>query len=98
VGSGADRLTMDGPLRCVIRVQGALAPAWADRLGGLRVTIVGRPAGDAGATTELRGELLDQAALLGVLTTLYDRRFPLLSVACARAPRPAGVAPTADQT
>jgi hypothetical protein len=87
------RLPVAGPVACVIRVQGGLAPRWADRLGGLAVT-VGAPAGagagePAGAaTTELRGELLDQAALLGVLTTLYDLRCPLLSVACTPA-RPA---------
>jgi hypothetical protein len=70
------RLAIDSPVACVIRVQGALDPRWSDYLGGLRI------AAADGATTELRGELLDQAALLGVLTTLYDRRLPLLSMAC----------------
>ena len=58
-------------------------------LGGLRVARLDPPAGGDAATSELRGELLDQAALLGVLTTLYDLGLPLLSVACAPAGRPA---------
>jgi hypothetical protein len=44
-------------------------------------------AGD-GATTELRGVLRDQAALLDVLTVLYDLGLPLLEVACTPRPRP----------
>ena len=74
------RLTIDAPLECTIRVVGTLEARWSDRLGGLRV----RPAGDAGDSpvTELGGRLLDQAALLGVLVTLYDLGLPLLSVAC----------------
>jgi hypothetical protein len=35
--------------------------------------------------SELRGELLDQAALLGVLRALSDLRLPLLGVTCAPA-------------
>jgi hypothetical protein len=72
-------LTIDGPVCCLIRVQGALDPWWSDRLGGLR--IAASPAGGV-PTSELRGELLDQAALIGVLTTLYDLGLPLLAVAC----------------
>jgi hypothetical protein len=89
---GANRLTMTDPVACVIRVQGALSPHWSDRLGGLRITIVGRPALGAAATSELRGELRDQAALLGALTTLYNLHLPLISLACAPA------APPADRT
>lgn len=40
--------------------------------------------------TELRGRLRDQAALLGVLLTLYDLGLPLLSVACRVAVEPTG--------
>jgi hypothetical protein len=36
-------------------------------------------AGDQ-AVTELSGQLADQAALVGVLTSLYDLGMPLLSV------------------
>src|SRR5262249_9348075 len=51
---------------------------------------VARPDGAADgawAMTELRGDLLYQAALLGVLTTLYDLGLPLLGVACTPSPR-----------
>jgi hypothetical protein len=80
------RLTLDAPLECTIRAAGTLAPAWADRLGGLRVRASGADRGTPVA--ELRGTLLDQAALLGVLTTLFDLGLPLLSVACRAAPGP----------
>jgi hypothetical protein len=83
---------MEGPVACMIRVQGALAPRWSDHLGGLQVVAPVGAAGDE-AATELRGELPDQAALLGVLTTLYDLRHALLSVACTPAGPPAGDAP-----
>jgi hypothetical protein len=80
------RLTIDAPLDCVIRAAGALDARWSERLGGLRVRAWG-DAGD-GPVTELSGTLLDQAALVGVLVTLYDLGFPLLSVACRAAPGP----------
>jgi hypothetical protein len=88
MASGADRLTMEDPIACEIHVQGALSPHWADRLGELRITRLDRPAAGDDATTVLRGELRDQAALRGVLTALYDRRLPLLAVRCAPATRP----------
>jgi hypothetical protein len=94
----ADRLTVEGPVACVIRVQGALPPGWSDYLGGLRIAVADRGEAAGGATSELRGELLDQAALLGVLTTLYDLRLPLLAVVCVPARRPgAGGAGAADR-
>jgi len=85
---GAARLTMAGPVACVIRVRGALPPRLAARLGGLRITTTGGPDGDGAATTELRGELPDQAALRGVLTALHGLGLCLVAVDCAP-PRPA---------
>jgi hypothetical protein len=85
----ADRLTMAGPLACAIRVQGVLPPRWAARLGGLAITVCDGAGAGGAATTELRGELPDQAALLGVLTTLFDLHLPLVSVACAPTEAPA---------
>ena len=81
-------LTLDAPLECAIRAVGTLDARWAARLGGLRVHATGR----GYPVTELRGRLRDQAALFGVLTTLYDLGLPLLSVAC----RGAAGAPDAD--
>ena len=64
-----------------IRVQGNLDADYADRLGGLTIT----PANpdDETPETTLYGLLLDQAAQLGVLNTLYNSlHLPLLSVEC----------------
>ena len=80
------RLTIDAPLECTIRVVGTLDARWSERLGGLRVRAAGRDS----PVTELGGRLLDQAALLGVLVTLYDLGLPLLSVACHPATGPRG--------
>ena len=73
---------------------GALAPAGAGRLEGLRLTRVAGPRAGAAATTELRGELAGQAALLRVLRTLHAQGLTLLSVRCAAAGRPAGAGAT----
>jgi hypothetical protein len=96
VDSEADWLTLDGPWECVICVQGALSPRWAARLGGLAITICDRPRAGAWATTELGGALLDQAALIGVLTTLYDLGYPLLAVRCVPAPGQPAASASAD--
>jgi len=64
-----------------IRVQGVLDAGWSDWLGGLAISC-DRSAADGRAVTMLHGRLLDQAALFGVLNTLYDLRLPLLSVEC----------------
>jgi hypothetical protein len=60
-----------------IRVSGHVDARWADRLGGLRISA--QMVGDE-ACAELIGHLADQAALYGVLNTLYDYRYPLLYV------------------
>lgn len=61
----------------VIQVRGVLDESWSDRLGGMAIVDCG--AEDAPETT-LIGPLPDQAALYGVLMTLYNNRLPLLSV------------------
>jgi hypothetical protein len=63
-------------------VQGVVPESWLDRLGGLRVT-----AATKGITT-LEGQLPDQAALNGVLDTLYGLHLPLLEVICLSDDRP----------
>ena len=69
---------MDEPVSYRIMVQGRLDEWWSDRLGGLKITIH-TPQEDC-TLTELSGEVLDQAALFGVLSTLYDLRLPFVSV------------------
>ncbi len=71
--------TMEGPAIYQICVEGTLAPEWSKRLAGMRIT----PA-DEGRTM-LVGRLNDQAALLGVLTALYELHLPVYSVECCEA-------------
>jgi hypothetical protein len=70
-------LAMPATYRIV--VQGNLDESWADRLGGLAITSCQE--GDEAPVTILYGRLRDQAALQGILTSLYDPlHLPLLSV------------------
>ena len=64
----------------VILVQGALESTWSDRLSGMSITVHETP---DGPRTTLAGTLVDQAALQGVLTTLYDLGLPVLAVTSA---------------
>ena len=61
-----------------IQVIGQIDENWSNRLGGL--TITSTRLDDRQVITSLHGNLIDQAALFGVLMTLYDSRLPLLSV------------------
>ena len=64
-----------------ICVQGLLDERYSDRLGGL--TITQATDDDDAPVTTLYGRLIDQAALLGVLNTLYNMmHLPLLLVEC----------------
>jgi hypothetical protein len=76
-----EELKLDTPAVYTIRIVGMLDEKWSDRLGGMSVTTTSDQ--DKQTTvTMLTGRLADQAALLGVLNTLYDYRYPLLSVEC----------------
>lgn len=55
--------------------------AWSDRLGGLEIAST-EDAEFGGTITTLEGNVLDQAALLGILNTLNELRLPLISVEC----------------
>ena len=69
---------IDTPATYRIRVQGHLKDDWMDLLGDMRIV---PNANDKGKkVTTLIGHLPDQAALSGVLNTLYDRYVPVLSV------------------
>ena len=57
-----------------IRVRGHLPVGWSDWLGALTI------AHEDDGTTTLTGELADQAALYGVLTTLRDLGVTLVAV------------------
>jgi hypothetical protein len=61
-----------------IRVGGRLEVGWSDRLAGMAIS-PGTPDEEL-PTTNLVGELRDQASLAGVLSTLYELHCPILSV------------------
>ncbi len=61
-----------------IRVQGQLEDSWSERLAGMIITV--KLHEDEKPVTTLEGLLTDQAALSGVLNTLYDLHLPVLSV------------------
>ena len=68
-------LRMDALADYRICVQGHLDESWSERLGGLEVQSTLET-----TITTLTGSLPDQAALSGVLNTLYDLQLPMLSV------------------
>lgn len=63
-----------------IRVEGSLSPDWAGQLGNMNITESRNVGSDI--ETTLEGRLPDQAALTGILNTLYDLRLPVTSVDC----------------
>ena len=74
---------MDKPAVYRIKVQGVVPESWTDRLGGMGIVSV------TSAATTLEGRLPDQAALNGVLETLFELHLPLLEVSCLPPGRPA---------
>ena len=70
--------SMQYPSTYRIHINGHLDTSWSDRLSGMTIiTVVGK---NTLETTTLEGRLLDQAALTGVINTLYDLGIPLISV------------------
>jgi hypothetical protein len=61
-----------------IHVEGVLDPQWSDCLAGLTISVREQPAQPS--VTVLTGPLADQAALQGVLDTLFMLNIPLLLV------------------
>lgn len=83
--SPSRRVLFDAPALYRIGIHGCLDARWASALAGMAVC-ANQEQGES--TTTLTGELLDQAALLGVLTELYDMGYTLLEV--RRLSEPAG--------
>jgi hypothetical protein len=70
----------DGPATYRISVRGRIPPGWCDRVEGMTVTewsAEGVP-----PMTTLWGELADQAALAGLLETLFLLHLSVVSVEC----------------
>lgn len=70
----ADGTKDEGSLQYDIRVKGHLDTRWAAWFGGLILT------NDGDGTTVIRGPVVDQAALHGLLQKLRDMGVPLISV------------------
>jgi len=60
-----------------IRIKGILGEHWSEYLGGMEISVCNQR---DPPQTVLYGPVLDQAALLGILTALYDMGFELESV------------------
>jgi len=71
-------IPFDRPATYQIRVQGKVDPDWSDRLAGMTIHLTAAEAGPP--VTTLKGDLSDQAALAGVLNTLYELHLPVLLV------------------
>ena len=69
-------------LTCTIVISGVLDSRFGDRFPGLVATATG-------ANTELRGELIDQAEVKGVLNQLYDLGIEVLAFTAMPAGDPA---------
>jgi hypothetical protein len=74
-----DPLPFDSPAPYRIVVQGRIDATWSDRLEGMKICLAAVTR-DSPVTTSLEGELSDQAALAGVLNTLYEMHLPVISV------------------
>lgn len=69
-------LLFDVPGTYRIRVRGKLAARWSASLGGMAIST--KEETGSHPITTLHGALTDQAALMGVLTALYDMGYTLL--------------------
>jgi hypothetical protein len=74
-----DPLPFDSSASYRIVVQGRIGTTWSDRLEGMTICRAAETL-DTPVTTSLEGELSDQAALAGVLNTLYELHLPVISV------------------
>ena len=72
-----------------IKVQGHLDQSWSDWFEGMTITVYTEP--DCPSITTLTGEIVDQAALQGVLLRIHDLNMKLVSV------RQIGLDTTGDQ-
>ena len=66
-----------------ISILGTLDKQWSDYCGGM--TIEHQSFLDRYPMTILTGQLTDQAALVGVINSLYDMVCPIISVECVEA-------------
>lgn len=63
-----------------IKVQGQLNKSWINSLGGMSIDVEKEK--EDQDTTTLTGVITDQAALAGIMNTLYEMHLSVLSVEC----------------
>jgi hypothetical protein len=68
----------DGPAAYQITVLGTITSSWSERLEGMAINRLVLE--DGTSYTILTGNLADQAALTGVLNTIYELHLPLVAV------------------
>ncbi len=73
------KAAMGSPAVYRVRVQGSVPLDWSECFMGMNITTSDQA--DEEQST-LVGRLPDQAALSGLLNTLYERQYPVLSVEC----------------
>ena len=66
------------PAMYKIEVHGDMNASWTEKLGGLQITVERR--GSKSPISTLIGQINDQSALSGVLTTLYENHLTIISV------------------
>ena len=71
-------IPFDSPATYQVIVQGRIDPTWSDRFEDMQISL--SSAEGTPSVTTLVGMLCDQAALAGVLNTLYELHLPVLSV------------------
>ncbi len=79
----SSNVTMHKPAIYRIRIRGHLDDSMSDQLSGMQITEVSGE--NSKAETILVGRLVDQAALSGVLNSLYELHMPVLSAECVDA-------------
>lgn len=90
--TGATDVEFDSVRHYEVRVEGRLAPRWSAWFDGLVVEA------DADGTTVIRGPVVDQAALHGVLQKLRDVGIPLLALTEIPDPTPPPSGPLTPTT
>lgn len=61
-----------------IKISGAINESWSERLGGMQINV--ERSKSSNPVTILIGKINDQAALSGVLNTLYENHLSIISV------------------
>ena len=71
---------LNQPMVYQIRIKGHLGPKWADWFGGMTITL------EDNGDTLLTGQVVDQAALHGLLRKVRDLGMPLISAIRVKPP------------